>query len=382
MLTKRFLLISIIPGDLTTSDTLKDLRELKSLIEAYGGIVTELITQRREVHDKGSYIGSGKINEALSVIKLKKIDVVVLNGVIKPGHLYDMKNIFLKSNRNIEVWDRIDLILQIFAKHANTKEAKLQIELAAMRHMGPRIYGMGMELSRQTGGIGTRGIGETNTELMKRHWHTRMKIAQDKLDKLASARIKQQNNRIRKGVITVSLVGYTNAGKTSLFNLLTRKNKRVEDALFVTLDSVTGNVYLPNLKKEILLSDTIGFIKNLPVGLIDAFKSTLIESIYSDLLLHVIDINDEDFPAKIKVVDNLLKDLKIDNKRKIYVFNKIDGNKNLIRKTRDLMNTVPVCFVSAKTGFGRDTLLKYIEKYLIRGKQSNYKLSVSTLGIE
>ena len=175
----------------------------------------------------------------------------------------------------------------------------------------------------------------------------------------------------------MSLVGYTNAGKTSLFNLLTKKNKTVEDALFVTLDSVTGNIYLPNLKREILLSDTIGFIKNLPVGLIDAFKSTLIESIYSDLLLHVVDIKDEDYPAKIKVVDNLLTDLKLDKKRKIYVFNKTEGNKDLIRKTRKLMEKLPVCFVSAKTGLGKDSLLSCIEENLTKDKSGDYNLSVS-----
>ena len=157
--------------------------------------------------------------EAKELISRERIDIVVLNGLIKPGQLYEMKMFFMKAKRSIEIWDRVDLILQIFSKHADTAESRLQIELAAMRHMGPRIYGMGMELSRQTGGIGARGIGETNTERMKRHWREQMKQTRDKLEKLARDRERQLERRKRVGLSTVSLVGYTNAGKTSLFNV-------------------------------------------------------------------------------------------------------------------------------------------------------------------
>lgn len=350
-----------------------DLREIKALVETYGGEVADLVVQHREVHDKGSYIGNGKIQEAAVLIKQKKIDIVVLNAMVIPGQIYDMKSIFIKNNRFIEVWDRVDLILQIFAKHAHTTEAKLQIELAAMRHMGPRIYGMGMELSRQTGGIGMRGVGETNTELMKRHWHTQMKKVYDKLGKLAIERKHQLEHRRRVGLSTVSLVGYTNAGKTSLFNLLTKKNKPVHNSLFVTLDSYVGKVYLPETGREILLSDTIGFIKNLPTQLIDAFRSTLLESVHADLLLHVIDASDKEMDKKIIVVENILSELGLNGKKRFYVFNKIDAanriNKKIIFERYKMFRTI---FISSKSGYGINELLRNIDYELADKTYNDY----------
>ncbi len=371
--SKRFLLISIIPRSLSDTDALTDLQEAKSLIESYGGILVDLIIQRREVHDKGSYIGEGKMQEASRLIKEKVIDVVVLNSVIKPGQIYEMKTDFQKDVRYIEVWDRVDLILNIFAKHAQTKEASLQIELAAMRHMGPRIYGMGMELSRQRGGIGARGIGETNTELMKRHWHVRMKAVRDKLEKLTNEKRQKLAHRRRIGMKTVSLVGYTNAGKTSLFNILTKKDKLVKDALFVTLDSAVGRMFLSGCRKEILVSDTIGFINNLPTQLIDAFKSTLMESIYADVLIHVIDASDKDMHSKISIVESILLELGLKNKRRIYVFNKIDMINKIDKKTMvDLYSDNSLCYISAKTRVGIPELVKTIEENVIAAPKTPF----------
>ncbi len=358
---KRFLLISIIPRLFSDQQALKELREVKSLIESYGGNLVELLVQRREIHDKGSFIGEGKIREAGLLIKEKNIDVVVLNGIIKPGQIFEMKSIFIKSRKQIEVWDRVDLILQIFANHANTKEARLQIELAAMKHMGPRIYGMGMVLSRQRGGIGTRGVGETNTELMKRHWHSRMKTVKNKLDKLTIERTRQQFHRKRLGLKTVSLIGYTNAGKTSLFNLITNKNKEIDNALFVTLDSVVGKIDSSKTNNDILVSDTIGFIAGLPIDLIEAFKSTLIESIHSDILLHVIDASDEDVHSKINVVVEIINELGLKDKKVIYVCNKIDIAKDeYIDNLRKSFKSDIVQFISVKSGQGIDELLATI----------------------
>lgn len=209
--------------------------------------------------------------------------------------------------------------MEIFDKHAQSTEAKLQIELAAMRHMGPLIYGMGMILSRQAGGIGGVGIGETNTELMKRHWKHQMKKVEDKIKKHFEDRERQLQRRARNGAQTVSIIGYTNAGKTSLFNVLTGKKNVVQNALFVTLDSSTGKIFLSKTKKEILISDTIGFIRNLPASLIDAFKSTLMESIHADVLLFIIDVSDEDYEQKIEVVEEVLYELHIQNKKRIHV---------------------------------------------------------------
>lgn len=320
---QKFILATIIPKTKTEDEVILELEELGKLVESLGGEVVAVVAQNREIHDKGLYLGDGKIKEIGALIEDKDVDVVVLNGIIKPGHIFDMHRALEKYKRTIDIWDRVDLILNIFAAHAQTKEAKLQIELASMRHMGPRIYGMGMVMSRQGGGIGTRGVGETNTELMKRHWRDQMKQTKDKLAKLAREREQQFARREKNSLKTVSLVGYTNAGKTSLFNTLTKKQKLAEDVLFATLDSAVGKLAAP-YPEDILISDTIGFIQNLPAELIEAFKSTLMETIHADVLLHVIDVSDPELYTKIRVVDGIIKDLGIGNKKQIYVFNKID----------------------------------------------------------
>lgn len=362
---QKFLLASIVPQYLTDEQIVKDMKELKSLVDTYGGEVAEFVIQRREVHDKGLYIGKGKIKEIRDLVKKLQIDVVVLNDVVKATHIYAIKKVLENANRKIEVWDRVDLILEIFAKNAHSAEAKLQIELAFMRHMGPRIYGMGHEMSRQAGGIGGVGIGETNTELMKRHWRHQVKVVKDKIKKHTEDRERQLERRQRNGIQTVSLVGYTNAGKTSLFNLLTKKDNPIKNALFVTLDSATGKIFLPRTRKEILLTDTIGFISNLPPTLIDAFMSTLLESINADLLIIVVDASDEDIRKKIKVVDKILYDLGLERKKRIYVFNKVDllenDNKKEILNKYAFLNPKEV---SVRKTQGVEELLKEIEDEL------------------
>ena len=322
--TTRFLIASIIPQNVSEKESFENIKELIFLVESYGGEVEEIVLQKREVHDKGMYLGSGKIEEISELVQEKKIDVVVLNAIVVPGQIYEMVTIFQRVKPDIEVWDRVDLILKIFSKRAFTAEAKLQIELAAMRHMGPRIYGMGLEMSRQGGGIGTRGIGETNTERMKRHWRDEIKRTKERLAKILKVREEQMKKRKEVPLKTVSLVGYTNAGKTSLFNLLTKKKKEAKDELFATLESYTGKMYVPNLREEVLISDTIGFIRDLPPELIDAFRSTLLESMNADLLLHVIDVSDPDRERKIDVVNETLQSLGVEHKKVIYVYNKSD----------------------------------------------------------
>lgn len=368
--SKRFLLATIAPQTQTDQEIVRDMRELKELVDTYGGIAIDFVVQKREIHDKGMYLGRGKIAEVAEIVAKEHIDVVVLNASVKPDHLFVIQTMLRKSNFTIQVWDRVDLILHIFADHAHTAEAKLQIELASMRHMGPRIYGMGMVMSRQGGGIGTLGVGETNTELMKRHWQTQMKKVQEKIQKHSQDRERQLGRRRRNGISTVSLIGYTNAGKTSLFNALTNKNNTVQNALFVTLDSSTGKVFLPKSKKEILLSDTIGFIQNLPTTLIDAFKSTLLEVMHADLLLFVIDFSDDEREQKIRVVEGILRELGLRHKKRIYIFNKmdrvLDGSREDMLRAYEIFNPQ---FISVKKKEGVEHMLSAVEDSLSQREQ-------------
>ncbi len=360
--TKRFLLVGVLPKKhMTDALVMKEMEELWSLVMTLGnGEIVDALVQRADHPDSATFIGQGKVEEVIEKVKEKKIDVVVLNSIAKPGQLFNLQKKISPEKLDIEVWDRIDLILAIFSLHAHTSEAKLQIDLAKMRHMGPRIYGMGKILSNQAAGIGAVGIGETNTELMKRHWAKAMEKVEDQLKKLADEKERQIDRRKRMGLITVSIVGYTNAGKTTLFNALTRKNKLEANQVFATLDSSVGRLFLPELQKEILVSDTIGFIKNLPPHLIQAFTSTLSESAHADILLHVIDANDIDMREKITTVETILTQLQVTSTRKIYVFNKTDlGGVDEKILTKEYHAFSPI-FLSAKNTTGVDDLITTI----------------------
>lgn len=361
-----FLLVSLVSPFTSHDEAEKDLIELKSLVQTFGGATIVHVIQRKMTPDSHTYVGTGKAQEIADFVKKDKIDTIVINSIVNPTQLFNLKKMYWDINNRIEVWDRIDLILHIFERHAHTTEAKLQIDLARMRHMGPRIYGMGLILSRQGGGIGTRGIGETNIELMKRHWRNEMKGIIEKLEKLTKHRERQMERRREIGFKTASIIGYTNAGKSTLFNRLTGKHKLAKDVLFATLESHVGKVFLPQSRKEIIVSDTIGFIQNLPAKLIDAFKSTLMETLHADVLLHIIDASDNLMHEKIAVVEEILSDLQIDRDRCIYVFNKVDAS--MLRDKRELIevysNYSPV-FVSAKTGDGLSDLSEVIERRLM-----------------
>jgi len=359
---KRIILIDVVSPLTSRSEAEKLLDEMMSLINTYGSGKVIKIIQRRAHPHPGTYIGSGKAEEVAEMVKNLKVDIVILNAIADSTQLYKLLQMFWRNNPNIEVWDRIDLILHIFDKHARTAESKLQIELARMRHMGPRMYGLSEQLGRQTGGIGGRGVGETNIELMKRHWRDEMKKTKDKLDGLLKTHENQIKRRREIGFQTISIVGYTNAGKTTLFNALTGKKKRVENVLFATLESYVGKLYLPNIKKEVLISDTIGFIQNLPTLLITAFKSTLMESVHAEILLHVIDASDPDMYKKIETVENILEELGRDPKNTIYVFNKTENLHESFKKelSEEFKPQHPI-FISAKTGEGVEKLIYFFQ---------------------
>ncbi len=365
MRKKNAILIDVLPDEVTSSLKKIRLEEFMHLIRTLGGIHRSQILQLPPRINYGTYLGTSTIDGLIQSAEKQKIDLIILNNILKPQQIFRLTEIF--EEQGVVVWDRMDLILQIFSDHAGSAEAKLQIDLAKIRHMGPRIFGMGMELSRQGGGIGTSGIGETNIEIMKRHLRRQERKIVEKLKKVEKTKDLQRTRRQRQNFKTVSLVGYTNAGKSSLMKILTKKaNVKVHNALFVTLDTKVGKLYLPDAQKNVLVSDTIGFIADLPPRLIAAFTSTLSETIHSDLLLHVIDVSDPERKKKIAVVDYILGNLGIGNKKQILVFNKTDvagkrfGKIKLAKKYKD-RNPV---FISAEKKVNLDTLKKQIAKAL------------------
>ncbi|MBU0706147.1 GTPase HflX [Patescibacteria group bacterium] len=351
----RAILVDIIGPDVTPEESLARLNELESLLVTYGGFVIVRKIQKKQVPDYKTYIGKGKVEEILQDSLDLGAEFVIINNLLKPQQLYNLEGVFRKHE--IRVWDKIDLILKIFSKHATTKEAKLQIELASLKHLGPRIFRMGQDLMRQGGGIGTRGQGETNIEIMKRHIAAREHKIKEDLKKIVKNQEGQRNKRQDQGFKTAAIVGYTNAGKSRLLQSLTNKKVKVKDELFATLDSRIGKVYLPDINQSVLISDTIGFIRDLPPELIEAFDSTLAETVHSDMLLHVIDCSDFEIEWKIRVVDEVLKKLRCSDKSIIHVFNKIDllgetRKKNILKEFSHLK---PI-FISAEKKINLDAL--------------------------
>lgn len=344
---------------------IKKMEETESLLKTYGGIARYRILQRRHHASSNTFIGYDKLEEVITLAEELQADLIIINDSLRNKQIYSIENHIEKRKKKIEVWDRVDLILMIFSKHAKTAEAQLQLELARIEHFGPRIYGMGIEMSRQAGGIGTRGIGETNTEIMKRHLASRKKMIKAKLEKLEKNRNSNLKRRKKNRFRCISIVGYTNAGKSHLFTALTRRNVLVEDKLFATLDTTTTRLFLPRCRQSVLLSDTIGFIRDLPPQLIKAFKSTLIEAQEADLLLQVIDISDPNFLSKIKFVEKILFDIHAQDIPMIYIFNKSDLLDAVrIERFKEVIETYQGILISARKGVNINIVKEAIEEKL------------------
>lgn len=324
------IIVDIAPPGLSHAELDHRMNELESLVTTYGGVTIIKRVQKKVTPDYRTFIGSGKLDELMIVWKELWAELLIIGNIMKPAQVWNVNEHLRRAQSNIKAWDRVDLILKIFALHAVSPESKLQIELAAIKHMGPRIFGMGMELSRQGwGGSGAmRWLWETNTEIMKRHLKEKERVIVEKLKVHERTRALHRENRKRKNLPTVGIVGYTNAGKSSLFNILTHKGVLAEDKLFATLGTSVWKFWMRDETsdiegKSLLLNDTIGFIRDLPPDLIAAFTSTLEDSIESDLLLHVVDASDPWIEEKIKIVDDTLDQIWARQKR-IYVFNKSD----------------------------------------------------------
>ena len=294
------------------------MEELASLAKTAGAQVVSSYRQKREKYDSKSLIGSGKLAEIKAIVDADEIDTVIVNDRLTPR-----QNVNLESELGVKVIDRMQLILDIFAMRARSHEGKLQVHLAQLKYMLPRLVGQGIMLSRQAGGIGSRGPGESQLELNRRSIRNQISDIERQLKVVEKNRETGREKRTESQVFKIGLIGYTNAGKSTIMNVLTNDKQYEADELFATLDATTKQIYLQN-QFQVTLTDTVGFIQNLPTELVAAFKSTLEESRHVDLLLHVIDASDPNHAEHEKVVLNLLKDLDMLDIPRLAVYNKMD----------------------------------------------------------
>ncbi len=352
---ERAVLVGLNADCFTAQQTATDetLEELEALLETAGGFCTGKILQNRHAPDAHSFIGEGKAQEVRMLIEATESTMAVFDNELSPGHIRALEEIL-----GVTVLDRSALILDIFAQRAKTKEGRLQVELAQYQYLLPRLSGMGHSLSRQGGGIGTRGPGETKLESDRRHIRERITRLQSELEQVRQVRAVQRERRRKNSVPVVAIVGYTNAGKSTLLNKLTGAGIPANNRLFDTLDTTSRQLTVSD-NLDVILSDTVGFIAKLPHHLVDAFRATLEELEYADLLLHVIDSADPDRQDHIQVVDSLITRLAKPGTKVLRCYNKCD----LVSK-EDIPIGEDVVAISAARGEGMEALLQAIEKAL------------------
>ena len=329
------------------------LEELEALLETAGGFCTGKVLQNRHTPDSHSFIGEGKALEVKMLAEATGATMVVFDNELSPGNIRALEEIM-----GVTVLDRSALILDIFAQRAKTKEGRLQVELAQYQYLLPRLSGMGKSLSRQGGGIGTRGPGETKLESDRRHIRERIARLQSELEQVRQVRSVQRERRMKNSVPVVAIVGYTNAGKSTLLNHLTGAGIPANNRLFDTLDTTSRQLTVSD-NLDVILTDTVGFIAKLPHHLVDAFRATLEELEYADLLLHVIDASDPNREEHIEVVDRLIAKLAKPGTPVLRCYNKAD----LVEPT-DIPIGEDVVAVSAAKGQGMEALLVAIERML------------------
>lgn len=353
--TEKVLLISVDTGEFDAESSLEELREL---VRTAGGETEAVILQKRQKPDSVTYIGTGKLQEAKEICENAEIDVVICDTELSPTQERCLEKI-LKTR----VIDRTVLILDIFARNARSGEGKLQVELAQLRYSLPRLAGQGTALSRLGGGIGTRGPGETKLESDKRHIRRRIHTLEEQLKELSKRRQRHRERRQKDGIVTAAIVGYTNAGKSTLMNTLADADVLAENKLFATLDPTSRAIKLPD-GSEVMLIDTVGFISRLPHFLVEAFKSTLEEATSADILIILADASNPECEEQLNVTKEILKELGSEEKPVITVYNKCDiADSYLLPVTK---NTVKI---SALKGIGMNQLLECIAENMPKTKK-------------
>ena len=341
------------PEENATEETMA---ELAALLETAGGQCVGVVTQSKDSPDPRTFIGEGKVAEVKLLVQNMEADMVIFDNALSPS-----QQRALTEDLGVSVLDRSALILDIFAQRARTREGRLQVELAQYKYLLPRLTGMWTHLERQEGAIGTRGPGETQLESDRRHIHRKIAKLEAELKDVRRVRATQRERRIKNEVPVVAIVGYTNAGKSTLLNKLTGADIPANNRLFDTLDTTTRTLEISDTC-TVLLSDTVGFIRKLPHHLVEAFKATLEELEYADLLLHVIDASNPEWQQQAAVVDDLIRQLGAEQMPRLEVFNKCDRLEDGIRPGGENMVSV-----SARTGEGLDKLLDMIRRRLDSG---------------
>lgn len=359
----RAVLVSVRRKDADEREADASLYELEKLLETAGGECIAKVVQAKDFPDKRTVMGSGKLIELAEICKGNEISLVVFDSDLSPSQIKNIED----ELRDVKVIDRSMLILDIFALHARTGEGKLQVELAQLKYTAPRLIGKGKDLSRLGGGIGTRGPGESKLESDRRHLKRRMETLQEELRQLEKSRETMRKQREKSAIMNVAIVGYTNAGKSTLLNYLTNAGILAEDKLFATLDPTTRKFTLPD-GTDILLTDTVGFIRNLPHHLIEAFKSTLDEAVFADAIIIMIDASDSERDAQLKVTESILGELGAGDKPVIYVLNKCDKIDVDILSSPEILKSNNTIAISLKTGVGVDRLVDAIQTLAREGK--------------
>lgn len=349
----------IIGVDLGLPDYLAQREEFDMLAKGAGAVVVGQITARRDRPDAGYFIGTGKADEVALMVEEMQADIVLFDQPLSPAQQRNLERKF-----NVRVVDRVALILDIFALRAKSHEGKLQVELAQLTHLATRLTRMWSHLERQRGGIGMRGPGESQLEMDRRMIGDKVKVLKERLSRLQRQRVTQRRARTKGASTSISLVGYTNAGKSTLFNALTHADAYAADQLFATLDTTTRKLWVEGTG-QVTISDTVGFIRDLPHTLIAAFRATLEEAIHADVLFHVVDASSDQRDEQIHQVQRVLLDIGAGDVPQVMVYNKIDNLGLPARIERDAHGTIHKIFISAQQREGLNFIRQAISEFAL-----------------